>query len=164
MLYHAILEGERRRGAKIQPPPAWLMPVDQRPNSVLIVRYGLPLRSHQLVYETGDLHGRWDGEPDPAGTIRIWKARGSAGAAAAAPYDGLVPLSPRWRPFVINSLFWASISGALWFGAGAARQWNRARCGLCRHCGYSLEGMEGQVTCPECGTVARVRSGSSLRP
>ncbi len=152
---HRWLSRQRDNGAVQHPPPTWLMPKDQSANSLLVLRYGLPLRSHTVRYETHTLHDKWQAEPQPPQTLRVWQPRAWPRTAAAAPYDGLLPLVPQWWPFAANVAFWAALAAALVIGLRAARRWRRARHGLCRQCGYSLKGLGESQHCPECGASSR---------
>ncbi|MEQ8316443.1 MAG: hypothetical protein RIE77_11255 [Phycisphaerales bacterium] len=65
-----------------------------------------------------------------------------------------LPLLPLWPGCLLNAVFYA----LLLFGAsrlpGALRRALRQWRGRCIGCGYSREGLDAGVACPECGAVA----------
>ena len=65
------------------------------------------------------------------------------------PYDPMLPLTPLWSGFAINTLvyggfFWLSVTGIV-----AMRVGYRFRQRLCRKCAYDVRGLAH--VCPECG-------------
>lgn len=69
-----------------------------------------------------------------------------------------LPLVPMWPGFLINTLFWGTLSWVLASAAKLIRRRSRIRKGLCVRCRYALGSLK---TCPECGTpaVARTMTG-----
>lgn len=72
----------------------------------------------------------------------------------------------RWLPQVLTDSshrWWVWVplwvpAAAAFVGAGAGWRLEvlaRRRAGLCRHCGYSREGLAPGAVCPECGGAAR---------
>lgn len=73
---------------------------------------------------------------------------------AGAPQTALrlrrpIPIRPMWPGFLVNSLFWGLLTGAVFFVPGVIRR--SVRRGRCVGCGYELAGLG---RCPECGEVA----------
>lgn len=65
---------------------------------------------------------------------------------------------PYWIGLIANTLFWG---GLLWLCRGGVRmfrgnRWERRGC--CGMCGYSRDGHEESVICPECGSIFNKRS------
>jgi hypothetical protein len=57
---------------------------------------------------------------------------------------------PLWRGLALNTLLYAGLVWAVWFGPGVVRRRRRRRRGLCVRCGYDLKGLSDGA-CPECG-------------
>lgn len=64
----------------------------------------------------------------------------------------IIPLSPIWPGFAINTIIYAVIVWILWSSMFATRNFMRNKRGLCIKCGYDLRGTEHEV-CPECGAA-----------
>ena len=68
--------------------------------------------------------------------------------------DRTFGLRPIFPGFVVNTLFYAALWGAILFASrGAWRaftRWRRSRRGLCPRCAYDLAGSSAHG-CPECG-------------
>ncbi|MCH8824253.1 MAG: hypothetical protein IH984_12210 [Planctomycetes bacterium] len=62
----------------------------------------------------------------------------------------LIPLSPMWPGFAINTIIYAVILWILWSSPFAARRMIRRKRGHCIKCGYDLRNVEHEK-CPECG-------------
>lgn len=66
----------------------------------------------------------------------------------------MVPTHIHWAGFLAWLAVFGVLGSAMWeapkFAWRAMVRRRRARMGLCRRCGYSLEGISG--VCPECGT------------
>ena len=63
----------------------------------------------------------------------------------------LLPLHPVLQGFVIDTLFYAGLLGAVRLAQTALLRAFRRRRGLCISCGYDLAGITA-VVCPECGS------------
>jgi hypothetical protein len=61
-----------------------------------------------------------------------------------------LPIKPLLPGFAVDWLFFGAIVWTLTWATAFVRRRRRLRKGLCRQCGYPLEG----AACPECGTVA----------
>jgi hypothetical protein len=73
----------------------------------------------------------------------------------------ILPLSPIWSGFAINSGFYAAMLWLVFAVPGWLRRSIRRRRGLCPRCGYDLRGQaapaaanSGQIVCPVCGSSA----------
>ncbi len=62
----------------------------------------------------------------------------------------LLPLSPLWPGFAINTIIYASAIWLLTLGPFTLRRIMRNKQGCCTKCGYDLRGADHDV-CPECG-------------
>jgi len=62
----------------------------------------------------------------------------------------LIPVAIEPVGFVIDTLFYAAIWGALYFGFTSAKRFIRAKRGRCPRCGYDLRGAQ-KNGCSECG-------------
>ena len=97
-----------------------------------------------------DLHG--DRRPK-------WEVRSAVNLTE--PQSGLLvmlPLSPIWPAFAINTVFYAVILWVLFAAPFALRRRRRINRGLCVNCAYDLRGRESIASgcghvCPECGTA-----------
>ena len=88
-------------------------------------------------------------------TDRLWKPKcwrdgvllpdGSANATE----DRLLPTLMIWPGFAINTLFYATILGALFAVPAALRRKRRIKRGLCPKCAYPVG---TSAVCTECGT------------
>ena len=66
--------------------------------------------------------------------------------------ERVVPATPIWPGFAINTVFYAAILWMLWLAPGFVRRRVRSMRGRCRVCGYSLHNRAPDSTrCPECG-------------
>ena len=74
-------------------------------------------------------------------------------------WDTILPLSPIWPGFVVNTVFYALVLGGLFFGPGAIKRARRRKRGLCPVCAYPLK-TDGDV-CSECGAPLRGESVES---
>ncbi len=64
--------------------------------------------------------------------------------------SSLLPLSPLWPDFAINTIFYAAVLWMLTLGPFTARRMIRHKRGHCIKCGYDLRG-DFSAGCPECG-------------
>lgn len=76
---------------------------------------------------------------------------------------GIFPTHVHWAGFIAWLGIFGLIGSGLWEAPKMACRMiarrRRARLGLCRHCGYSLEGISG--VCPECGYPVDSASAAS---
>lgn len=141
------------------------------PDDVLVER--LPCERHDrlletmqpgdrlVLYEKGSLWPALSGyevySENPPGLISQ-----DLDVARWPPLPMMVPTRVHWAGFLAWLAVFGVLGSAVWEGPKAA--WRvmvrrrRARLGLCRRCGYSLEGIGG--VCPECGR-ARDRDENS---
>ena len=110
------------------------------------LRAGLPLRSLQAVSTAKPwMEGnRWR-------TAVVFESERERKEFPHLPR--LLPLSPIWPDFALNTLFYAAILWLLIPGPFALRRLIRQRRGLCPACGYDLRYGEHDA-CPECGVTA----------
>lgn len=64
----------------------------------------------------------------------------------------LLPLRPKWMPFAINTIVYATLLWLLIAGPLLLREVRRFRRGCCPACGYDLRHAEHDA-CPECGAA-----------
>ena len=62
----------------------------------------------------------------------------------------VLPLRPIWPGFLIDTVFYAAIWFALFFGFASAKRAIRRKRGRCPRCGYDLRG-NLSAGCSECG-------------
>jgi hypothetical protein len=65
---------------------------------------------------------------------------------------GVLPTSPVFPGFALDTAFYAAIALTLWSAPGLIRRRLRRARGRCPACGYDLKGNAG-TACPECGAV-----------
>jgi len=76
----------------------------------------------------------------------VWRIHGELGVGQTHS----LPLLPWPMHSLLDSLFYAAIWGAIFFGFTTARRLIRAKRGRCPRCGYDLRG-NLDAGCPECG-------------
>ncbi len=96
--------------------------------------------------------------------IELWAAprpqpaTGNAKPIRYSPLDRFaLPLLPLWPGFLINTLFYALLLLIAWRLPGVLRRAVRRRRGRCVRCGYSRDGLDAGVACPECGAEVAIR-------
>jgi hypothetical protein len=62
----------------------------------------------------------------------------------------VLPLTPIWPGFAINTIFYAAVLWVLFAAPFKVRRWRRIKRGQCASCGYSLHENFSEK-CPECG-------------
>lgn len=85
-----------------------------------------------------------------------WRDRAKGGLVLSSTHEGalrVLPLTPIIPGFLVNTLFYATIWLCMTLGFGAWRSRRRVKGNRCASCGYSREGLEPLIACPECGTV-----------
>jgi hypothetical protein len=112
-----------------------------------LTRSGWPVRSLQHV-EIYDVRNNRTTTPIPPRNLATWRSGIDIGA-------NRYPLFPVWPGFLINTLFYAAITGAFLWSITALRTRARTRAGLCPTCAYDRRGLSESTPCPECGTSPR---------
>lgn len=121
---------------------------------------GWPLRclvaSMESVYDEKTARRRWT----HWGYITLGKTARRAGWNGDLAFDDKLPVRPLWGGLAVNALVFAVVGWLVTTGLSAVpRMVRRALRGKkqCRRCGYDLRGVpgvDGVVTCPECGRPA----------
>ena len=113
------------------------------------MKAGVPLRCLRGIRSS---HRRWDNVSDRAinhttttGFLEIARRTGGS--------EVIVPVSPIWPGFAINTIFYAAVLWVLFAVPGRVRRWRRIKRGQCASCGYSLRENVSEK-CPECGASA----------
>lgn len=67
--------------------------------------------------------------------------------------EGVLPYSPLYPGFVLNTVFYAAVLWAISLGRAALLRTLRRRANRCPNCGYNLKGLPADTSpkCPECG-------------
>jgi hypothetical protein len=103
----------------------------------MVIEAGWPLRS---------LRGMaWSG-PHGQAAVR----RGSIGAIRLDD-NSILPFVPVMPGFAVDTVLYAAVAAAAWYGPGAARRAIRRSRSACISCGYSRAGLAHDAPCPECG-------------
>ena len=101
----------------------------------------------------------WKQVPASTGGTYVGEVRGGIRLATYFPRfaatvqghkDSVIPLTPIFPGFAINTALYAATLYVLFFGFFDVRRFRRARCGRCLACGYDLKGADGGA-CSECG-------------
>ncbi|MEM9372020.1 MAG: hypothetical protein AAGA55_00110 [Planctomycetota bacterium] len=105
--------------------------------------------------------GSEDNRPSASAGAARWYDRGIA-VPAFEPLgmkpDRTIPVRPIWSAFALMFVSWImvlALAVLAWKAPSRIRRHRRNRRGLCRECGYNIDGMDG---CPECGTPRVSRS------
>jgi hypothetical protein len=64
----------------------------------------------------------------------------------------MIPASPLWPGFAINTIFYAAMLWLLWIAPGRIKRFIRVHRGRCPACGYIIAPGVGNK-CSECGNV-----------
>ncbi|MFO0833485.1 MAG: hypothetical protein U0638_00830 [Phycisphaerales bacterium] len=135
------------------------------PNDVLVERLPcdrhdrvletIPMDCQLVLYEQGSLWPALSGFE----VYRSGALLGQTSLTAMEPFvPGFFPTHIHWPGILAWLAVFGVLGSAMWeapkLAWRAMVRWRRVRLGLCRRCGYSLEGISGG--CPECG---RAREG-----
>lgn len=133
-----VTSGRAAGGAPVVSRPSWL-PHDFGPEDTLREEHvGWPLLAMRSGYGTRTPRG---------GASR--EARLPAMSFPTASTTYILPLTPIWSGFLVNTLLF----GSVYVAAAAALQYaRRSHVGRCSACRYSLGGLPAGAVCPECGT------------
>src|SRR5204862_3673374 len=85
---------------------------------------------------------------------RGWDLSGKGASPAYANITTVLPLAPIWAGLTIDAGLYGALVWCVSFGPlyplRAVRRALRSRTGMCRQCGYDLQGLD-VWRCPECG-------------
>jgi hypothetical protein len=112
---------------------------------VLTPSLGLDLKSATSV-QLGPRSGRPDREPNAAMLMELMRD------FRDLRQHVLVPITPLWQGFAINTAFYAGVWWCLIFGPRLVRRELLRRRGQCVMCAYSRAGLAEGAVCPECGS------------
>lgn len=143
--------------------PTWaaLCDTNTRDLNIMTSAWGWPMLCLKGVERIQHLH-----KPDGtiAGTTSAfhgyWLAGGTPVRQRTTPAPRIrnLPLTPIWKGYLANSLFyaavWLIIGLAATCSTRVARRTLRRRRGLCTRCAYDLKGLTPGTPCPECGQAS----------
>lgn len=124
--------------------------------TLMLRQWGWPMRSleYQWTHTQPMLVNVWLFKPPAEASLRTGLPVSTS--ITRSPERTHLPLMPVWPGFVVNSLFYAAVAGAILFAPGAVRRARRRRRGRCLACGYDVRGLD---TCPECGAPGQRAQG-----
>jgi hypothetical protein len=118
-----------------------------------------------MWYDAGGQFYFWDKGSVPIPPRFAWGVFSDTWVQRIGGGRQAMPLRMIWPGFVIDTLFYAAISGGVFFGFTSAKRFIRIKRGRCPRCGYDLRGgvmsderlaISGHTAtstagCPECG-------------
>jgi hypothetical protein len=134
-----------------RPPKIW----GDRPNAPILNEFaaGWPMRA--LWCESD--------EPtqDPTTGHAIYSHRGGFTLPTHIIKDGFtiylpraLPYRPLWTGLFIDTALFSALWSLILLAAPALKSWRRRK-GRCPTCGYDMQGLAAEATCPECGALPK---------
>lgn len=157
------------------PPDHWSAPVlrdiEARTGALDASAANVPRAGPILLMAQGDrgwplLALRWrgahelreDGTERWNQTLSWWESGVGVPNPLSPRQMAVLPMSPLWPGFVVNSIFYAGTAWLLLLTTRVSRRRLRARRGLCTVCKYPIT---GHTVCPECGNPTPTNAAPS---